>query len=538
MFQTTDSLKTDLYELTMAAGYFQNRYNPRATFELFCHQLPENRNYLITCGLSEVIAYIFNLRFDRGDIQYIRSLPAFRRVQPAFYDFLRSFHFTGDIWAVPEGEVVFANEPIIQVDAPIIEAQMIETFLLAIMHIETLVATKAARIVQAAKSDGITRGVVDFGSRRAHGPDAAVHAARAAYIAGCMGTSNMYAGRKYDIPVYGTIAHSWVEAYPSEEVSFNAYHQIFPEHTTLLIDTYDTLSITKKLSQFYFRHKIKAVRIDSGDLAVMSKHVRKILDDDGLSHVKIIASGNLNEHKIAELIKSKAPIDLFGVGTEMVTSKDEPALDLTYKLVQINDPAMGLQFKAKRSQGKHTIPGKKQLYRKYSKSGKIEKDVLMLYHDHTKDKMRSLLQPVVIGGRLHKPMPTLDQIRTRVQQSLHSLPDDFLHLKKKKRFEIELGGRVKAASQKMEDQHAQVIKMPSKVVQDKKGPVKKKGAAKPALKTTAKKTSGKTMKKAAKKSTVKKPMLKKGIKKAAPVTKKKAGKKTAVKKNIKRKGKK
>ena len=292
---TSNSLKIDLYELTMAAGYFQNKVDVRATFELSCHTMPENRSFLVACGLEQVVEYILNLRFTDDDIAFLKDLPVFRNVKKEFFDYLKNFKFSGDVWAMPEGEIFFAREPVIQVEAPITEAQVLETYLLSVMNIESLVATKAARVVAAARCDGVARGVIDFGSRRAHGPEAGVLAARAAYAAGCIGTSNVYAGKRFGIPVYGTIAHSWVEAFDSQEESFEKYHAVFPENTMLLVDTYDTIGCVQKIVKMPLREQLKGVRLDSGDLKTLSKKVRAILDKASLAHVKILASGNLNE---------------------------------------------------------------------------------------------------------------------------------------------------------------------------------------------------------------------------------------------------
>lgn len=422
---TNNSLKVDLYELTMAAGYFQNKVDLKGTFELSCHTMPENRSFLVACGLEQIVEYILNLRFTTEDIDFLKSLPVFKRVKAGFFDYLKDFRFSGDVWAMPEGEIFFAREPILQVEAPIIEAQILETYLLSVLNIETLVATKAARIVAAASADGVARGVIDFGSRRAHGAEAGILAARAAYIAGCAGTSNVFAGKNFGIPVYGTIAHSWVEAFDSEEESFEKYHQVFPENTILLADTYDTIACVQKLVQMPLKDQLKGVRLDSGDLKALSRKVRKILDGAGLPHVKILASGNLNEYKIAELVKAGAPIDLFGVGTDMVTSRDYPALDLTYKLVQVQDEKGSVKYKAKRSPAKETVPGKKQVFRQYDSKGVFKQDIIGLALEDTPAGARPLLRPVIRGGKLTAPGPSLDAVRRNAAEGLAKLPARF-----------------------------------------------------------------------------------------------------------------
>ena len=423
-----NSLKVDLYELTMAAGYFQNKVEARATFELSCHTMPENRSFLVACGLEQIIEYILNLRFVHEDIVFLKTLPVFRHVQQGFFDYLKDFKFSGDVWAMPEGEIFFAREPVIQVEAPIIEAQILETYLLSVLNIETLVAAKAARVVAAARADGVARGVIDFGSRRAHGPEAGVLAARAAYIGGCLGTSNVYAGRQFGIPVYGTMAHSWVEAFDSEEESFEKYHAVFPENTVLLVDTYDTVGCVGKVVKMPLREKLKGVRLDSGDLRTLSKKVREVLDKAGLPHVKILASGNLNEYKIAELIRAQAPIDLFGVGTDMATSRDYPALDLTYKLVQVQEKNGTINYKSKTSPQKETIPGKKQVFRRYAKNGLMEEDHVGLFGQKSPSGTQPLLRQIIRKGALVEPLAALGDIREYTRQRLSLLPPSFLRL--------------------------------------------------------------------------------------------------------------
>ncbi|MBN1868971.1 MAG: nicotinate phosphoribosyltransferase [Candidatus Omnitrophica bacterium] len=423
-----DALKTDLYELTMAAGYFKNKMDARAVFELSCHTMPPNRSYLVACGLGQIADYVLNLRFNDSDIQFLKKVPAFKDVPGSFFGYLKKFRFTGDLWAMPEGEIFFAQQPIVQVEAPIIEAQILETYLLSIINIESLVASKAARVVGAARCDGKDRGVIDFGSRRAHGPQAGFLAARAAYIGGCLGTSNVYAGKIFGIPIFGTIAHSWVEAFDSEEESFSAYHKTFPENTILLVDTYDTIKAVKEITRMKLKNDLRGVRLDSGDLEVLSRQVRNILDGAGLKHVRIIASGNLNEYKIRELVKSQAPIDLFGVGTDMVTSRDYPALDLTYKLVQTESREKGITYKAKYSPGKETVPGRKQVFRGYTKKGAIVQDTVGLFSEKAPAGTKPLLRPVLRKGRLVEPMPPVDRIRKSAQQKLAQLPPEFLNL--------------------------------------------------------------------------------------------------------------
>jgi nicotinate phosphoribosyltransferase len=349
-------LITDLYQLTMAAAYYDNNVDISGTFELFVRNLPESRSYLIVAGLEHAVQYLLALKFHDEEIEYLRSLDTFKTASAAFWRYLHDFHFTGDVWAVPEGTVIFADEPMLRLRAPIIEAQIVETFLLSAMNFQTMVASKAARVVQSACG----KPVVDFGTRRAHGPEAGILAARASYIGGCIGTSNVEAGFSFGIPVFGTAAHSFTMAFDNEEDSFQSYYRVFPESTTLLIDTYDTIKGAKKACTL--GSGLKGVRLDSGDILTLSKKVRTILDEAGLREVKIVASGDLNEYKIDNLLQNGAPIDIFGVGTEMVTSKDAPALGGIYKLVECERNGV-ITYKSKFSDEKVTYPGSKQLLR-------------------------------------------------------------------------------------------------------------------------------------------------------------------------------
>ncbi|MCK5579692.1 MAG: nicotinate phosphoribosyltransferase [Candidatus Omnitrophica bacterium] len=428
------SLKTDLYELTMAAGYFQNNFEGKATFELYCHTLPRNRSFLVVCGLEQVLNYILSLKFTNDDVRFLKSLPAFQNVTPKFFRYLKNFKFSGNVWAMPEGEICFANEPMVQVEAPMIEAQILETYLLSLVNVETSVATKAARVVQAACCDGKDRAVVDFGSRRAHGPQAGVLAARASYVAGCAGTSNVYAGRQFGIPVFGTMAHSWVQAFEDEKESFARYCSTFPGHAILLIDTYRTLSGLKKAISL--RKDIKGVRLDSGDLNVLSRKVRRILDQNNLHQVEIIASGNLNEYKIQDLVKAKAPIDIFGVGTEMVVSKDAPALDLTYKLVQVRNKRKDVRYTAKLSPGKHTVPGRKQVFREFDAKGVMVKDQIGLASESPSKKEKALLKMFLRNGKRCRKNEPISQARVRLQKRLTYLPQGFKSILQQRNYKV------------------------------------------------------------------------------------------------------
>jgi nicotinate phosphoribosyltransferase len=349
------SLFCDLYELTMARAYIQSNVLGPAVFELTFRRLPPARRYVVAAGLDDVLLFLEQLHFDAQDLEYLRGLGLFDEQS---LDVLANLRFSGDVWAVPEGTVVFPNEPIVQVVAPIAEAQIAETYLLNQIHHQSLMASKAARIVEAAAG----RAVVDFGSRRAHGTDAALKAARASYLVGFAGTSNVAAGQQYGLSVMGTMAHSFVQACGDDLTAFQAFSQCFPQ-ATLLVDTYDTLAgvdaviaLAKRLGRAF---SVRAIRLDSGDLAGLARMARRRLDAAGLTEVQIFASSDLDERKIAELVGANAPIDGFGVGTRLAVSEDAPALDMVYKLVEYaGEP------RAKLSPHKVVAPGRKQVFRR------------------------------------------------------------------------------------------------------------------------------------------------------------------------------
>jgi len=416
------SLVIDLYELTMSAGYFSNNYNHYSTFELFIREMPRNRSYLVNAGLDQAIEYLLNLNFTANDIDYLRSLKVFQQVNSKFWEYLEDFRFSGDVWGIPEGQIVFPGEPLLRVSAPIIEAQIVETFLLASYNFQTLIASKAARVVQAAQLDGKKRGVMEFGSRRAHGPQASVLAARASYIAGCIGTSNVLAGQRFKIPVFGTAAHSWTMAFPSEIEAFKSYYKVFPESTILLIDTYNIENGARNAVKT--GSGIRGVRIDSGDLAVESSKVRKILDDAGMKDVTIVVSGDLNENKIRKLVEAGAPIDSFGVGTQLATSEDAPSLGGIYKLVEQEIDGK-TRYRAKFSVNKATYPGKKQVFRLLDGSGKFIKDIIGLENDQISEKHIELLKPIIKKGKLIYHSPSMEEIRNFFQDNFKSLDRKF-----------------------------------------------------------------------------------------------------------------
>ncbi len=415
-----DALRTDLYQLTMAAGYFHRRMTGcTATCEMFVRRLPRRRRYLLAMGLARVLSYLEGLRFTEEEIAYLGTVPALRdAMTPAFAAYLRDLRFTGDVWAVPEGTVVFADEPFVRVRAPIVEAQLIETFLLSVVNHATLIASKAARVVHAAGDAE----VMEFGTRRTH-PDAAVDAARAAYCAGFVGTSNVEAGLRFGVPVMGTAAHMWTMAHATEEEAFAAYVETFPSASILLIDTYDTLRGAHRAAVIA-GDKLKGVRLDSGDLLALSRAVRVILDEHGCRSARIVASGDLNEHRIAELRAAGAPIDVYGVGTDLVTSIDAPALGGVYKLVELERDGVSTPI-AKFSEGKATLPGAHQVQR-FHDGAHLSRDVITLADEPLEAGAEALLVPVMRGGARVAPAEPIAAVRERARRSLAALPADLL----------------------------------------------------------------------------------------------------------------
>jgi nicotinate phosphoribosyltransferase len=421
-FHVPDSaLATDLYELTMAAAYFDNNETSDATFELFVRNLPTNRSYLLAAGLEQAVAYLKQLRFKKQHISFLRQHPSFENVSRKFFDYLKSFKFQGDVWAIPEGTIFFEDEPMLRVTAPIIQAQIVETYLLSIMNFETLIATKASRVVQSARG----RGVVEFGARRAHGPQAAVLAARASYVGGCMGTSNVLAGYLFGIPTYGTMAHSFIMSCDNELEAFKHFCKVFPSNPALLLDTYDTIKGARNAVSSGIEPGV--VRLDSGDRYALSTSVRKILDEAGFKNTKIFVSGDLNEYVLDDLTSRGANIDSFGVGTELVTSRDDPALSGIYKLVSMEHHGK-TRYRAKTSEGKRTIPGAKQIHRKYSRRNEIQQDTLTLETEPPPPGTVPLLTKVFRRGRLVYPAPSLQQIQRRAREEIATLPAKYKHL--------------------------------------------------------------------------------------------------------------
>jgi nicotinate phosphoribosyltransferase len=404
-------LFTDLYELTMMQAYHEADMQETAVFSLFVRKLPETRNFLLACGVESVLDQLETLRFSGRDIDYLASLDIFSR---PFLDWLAELRFTGDLFAVPEGTPVFPNEPILEVVAPLPQAQLIETLVMNQVHLQTVLGSKAARLALAAGR----RSVVDFGARRMHGIDAALKGARAYHVAGIAGTSNVLAGREYGVPVLGTMAHSFIQACEDEATAFHRYAQRYPG-TTLLVDTYDTLDGVERVIELAHEmgedFSVRAIRLDSGDLGALARQARKRLDEAGMTDMEIIASGGLDEHEIKRLIGSGAPIDAFGVGTSMGVSHDAPDLDMAYKLAEYAG-----EGRLKLSSGKPILPGRKQIFRR-SEDGMFSGDVIGRYgEDQPGDP---LLRRMMTNGRRIGLAPSLDELREQARASIDRLPE-------------------------------------------------------------------------------------------------------------------
>jgi nicotinate phosphoribosyltransferase len=409
-----DPLLTDLYQLAMLQAYLEEDERKTAVFEFFVRALPARRRFVMAAGLAQVLDYLETMHFSAADLAWLASVGHF---DPRVIDYLASFRFTGDVHAMPEGTIFFPNEPILRVTAPLPEAQLVETRIINILHFQSLIAAKAARVMLAAGN----RLVVDFGLRRAHGADAGLLAARASYIAGFAGTATVAAERRFGIPTFGTMAHSYIEAHDDESTAFENFARARPHNLTLLLDTYDTEAAAKKVVVLAPRLAargitIRSVRLDSGDLVALSNSVRRILDAGGLSAITIFASGGLDEDAIDALVRAGAPIDGFGVGTSVTTSSDVPALDCAYKLQEY----AGLP-RRKHSSGKATWPGRKQVWREYDADGRMAGDAIGLEDDLQPGE--PLLRPVMRNGRRLDPTPTLADIRRHAAGELARLPD-------------------------------------------------------------------------------------------------------------------
>jgi nicotinate phosphoribosyltransferase len=404
------ALLTDFYQLTMLQAYFEEQMQDTAVFSLFIRRLPARRNYPLACGLDDVLSYLETLRFDHEALSYLRSLGRF---SDRFLDHLEHFRFSGDVYAVAEGTPIFPHEPILEVVAPIGEAQLVETFIINQIQLQTMLASKAARVVDAAQG----RRVVDFGLRRIHGLDAGMKAARAFHIAGVHATSNVAAGQAYGLELSGTMAHSYVQAHEDEADAFRAFASLYGD-TVLLVDTYDTLAAVEKIVKLARElgpaFRVSAIRLDSGDLVALAFGARRLLDAAGLERVTIFASGSLNEDEVARIVAAGAPIDGFGVGTEMGVSRDAPSLEIIYKLVEYAG-----QGRLKLSPGKSILPGRKQIYR-VEDNGVATHDLLAAYDEIAEG--RPLLEPVMRAGVRTNARASLDLARAHARHELERLP--------------------------------------------------------------------------------------------------------------------
>ncbi len=414
-------LLTDLYQLTMLQGYVEQGMEEQATFEFFVRKLPLKRNFLLAAGLEQALSFLENLRFTPEELEWLNGCGLFRR---ALVDYLEKLHFTGDVHAMPEGTVFFPDEPIVRITATLPQAQLVETRLINLLHFQTLIASKAARSVLVAPG----KLLVDFGLRRAHGAEAGLLAARASYLAGFSGTSTVQASPLFGIPIYGTMAHSFVQAHEDETAAFERFAYANADNVVLLIDTYDTEAGAAKVVSLAPRLRekgiaIQGVRLDSGDLAEHARKVRRILDEGGLSDAVIFASGNLDESSVAQLVAAQAPIDGFGIGTRMDTSADAPYLDCAYKLEEYAG-----QARRKRSEGKATWPGRKQVYRRYDADGRMSGDILTLEDDPQEGE--PLIQPVMRAGQRLNAAAPLTALRERAHNQLARLPQGLRTLEK------------------------------------------------------------------------------------------------------------
>jgi nicotinate phosphoribosyltransferase len=419
MMPSTSPLTTDLYELNMIQAYLDKGEDKEAVFEFFVRRLPPRRGFLLAAGLDDALDYLETLRFSAAEIDWLKSTGRFR---DNLLDYLKNFRFTGDVHAIPEGSVCFPNEPLIRITAPLPQAQLVESRLINILHFQTLIASKAARMVLAAPGKILS----DFGLRTAHGAEAGLYSARASYLAGFAGAANVLAGERYGVPIVGTMAHSFVQVHDDEMSAFENFARARPQGVILLIDTYDTEQGARKVVELAPRLAadgiaIRGVRIDSGDLTAMARKVRGILDEGGLSEVIILVSGGINEDVLQTMMKEKAPIDGFGIGVNLAASVDVPALDCAYKLQEYAGKP-----KRKLSEGKATWPGRKQVWRAYDADGRMRGDILSLENDRQPGE--ALIVPVMRTGKRVAPVPTLAQIRERAAGDLNRLPGPLARL--------------------------------------------------------------------------------------------------------------
>ena len=427
----SNAIFTDLYELTMAQAYWQNNMIARARFSLFFRQYPPNRAYFVAAGLEEVLDYLQDFRFADDDLNYLRSTGQF---QDAFLDSLKELRFTGNVRAMQEGTIFFASEPVLEVEGPMIEVQLIETFLINQINLQTILATKASRVVHAARG----KTVVDFAARRTHGTEAANKMARSSYISGFAGTSNVLAGGLYDIPTVGTMAHSFITAFEDETEAFRAYARSFPDTSTFLVDTYDTLEGTRNAARVALEmrehgHELRAIRLDSGDMLDLSLKAREILDKAGLSNVQIFASGGLDEFEVERLLSAGAAIDGFGVGTKVGVSADAPWTDCAYKLVEYDGrPTLKL------STEKQTLAGAKQVFRYRDPQGKFSNDVIAAEGELQPPNSESLLQTVMTNGAKTAEHPILSELRQRFAREFVLLPDEHKVIEAPAEFDVRI----------------------------------------------------------------------------------------------------
>jgi nicotinate phosphoribosyltransferase len=428
-------LLTDLYELTMAGGYVQTHFDAISTFELFARHLPARRNYLVAAGLEQALTFLENVRFSAEEIGFLRGNAVFSNIRSEFFDYLADFRFSGDVWAVPEGTIVFPGEPLLRITAPIAEAQIFETYLLATLSYQTMIASKAARVVTAAEG----RQVVEFGARRSHGAEASLLAARAAAIGGCTGTSNVLAGMRFSLPVYGTQAHSWVMAHDRESEAFANFLDAFPHNATLLLDTYDVRNALREI--IAMGRQPAGVRLDSGDIVKDSRWGRRQLDRAGWSDVKIFASGDLDEYRISELLRRGASINAFGVGTALATPGDAPHLNMIYKLVEVERGGK-IWEAAKLTRAKITYPGRKQVFRYTNSASEFRFDRVAL-EDEPPQEAEALLLPVMRGGKRVAPPDSLEAARERCKSGLARLPKTCLQIRHSAVYPVRYSKRLK-----------------------------------------------------------------------------------------------
>jgi nicotinate phosphoribosyltransferase len=445
------ALLTDLYQLTMAQSYFQSGRLDGATFSLFVRAYPPDRGYFVAAGLSDALDFLEGLSFDGAAIDYLHSTRIFA---DDFLDYLKDIRFTGEVRALTEGRLFFKDEPIVEITAPIVEAQIVETFVINQIHLQSMIATKAARCVHAAGG----RAVVDFSLRRTHGIDAGMKVARASYLAGCAGTSNVLAGREHGIPVVGTMAHSFVSSFEREIDAFRAFVASFPENSILLIDTYDTIAGARNAAQVAREmaargQKLRGVRIDSGDLAALAREVRRVFDDAGFPDVKITGSGGLDEYDLAAFTAANVPFDSYGVGTRMGVSADQPWLDMAYKLVERNGrPVMKL------SAGKASLPGAKQVFRLVDGRG-LKKDVIAL-RDEKIPGGEPLLQSVMEQGKIVGMSPSLKEIRERFRAEFETLDEKVRAIREPRAYPVEISPRLKQLNEEISRATRQTQSLP------------------------------------------------------------------------------